>query len=94
MLASPAIAANRKVDIINKTGKTLTHFYASTPKEESWEEDILGSDTVDHGEEFEANIDDGTGACIFDFKGVFSDGKELVKRRVNVCQISKFTFLP
>lgn len=94
LLAGPSFAANRKVDIINKTGRTLTHFYASTTNMNSWEEDMLGSDTVDDGESFEADIDDGTGKCVFDFKGVFDAGPDLIKRRVNVCEISKFTFLP
>lgn len=94
MLAVPAFAANRKVDIVNKTGKTLTSFHASTPDVNSWEEDILDEDTLADGESFEADIDDGTNACIYDFKGVFSDGTSLIKRKVNVCEVSTFTFLP
>jgi hypothetical protein len=94
LLASPVFAANRKVDIVNKTGKTLTHFYASTTNENSWEEDMLDKDVIADGETFEADIDDGTGKCIFDFKGVFENGAELVKRKVNVCEISTFTFRP
>ena len=91
---SSADAANRKVDIINKTGMQLKHFYASNSGTSDWEEDILGRDVLDDGETFEADIDDGTGACRFDFKGVFVNGKEVVKRNVNVCQVSTFTFTP
>lgn len=89
---SGSIAADRKVDIINKTGMQLKHFHASNTGTNDWEEDILGRDVLDDGETFEANIDDGTGACKFDFKGTFVSGQELIKRNVDVCQISTFTF--
>ena len=89
---SGAQAANRKVDIIIKTGQSLTHFYASTTNADSWEEDILGKDTLDDGETFEADIDDGSGKCVFDFKAVFESGQFLVKKGINVCQISTFTY--
>jgi hypothetical protein len=91
---SAAEAANRKVDIVNKTGMEMKHFYASNTGTSDWEEDILGRDVLDDGETFEADIDDGTGACRFDFKGVFANGNEVVKKNVNVCEISTFTFRP
>ena len=94
--AIPAVpsahAANRRVDIINKTGRSLTHFYASRVGTNDWEEDILGKDTLDNGETFEINIDDGSGACRFDFKAVFEGGSELIKKNINVCEISTFTY--
>ncbi len=92
LVTTGANAANRKVDIVNKTGMPMTHFYASNTGTNSWEEDILGQDVLDNGETFEANIDDGTGACRFDFKAVFSDGESLVRRGINVCQIGTFTY--
>ena len=100
MLASAALlvgaparaAADHKVDIVNKTGQTLTHFYASTADSDSWEEDIMGKDTLDDGETVEVDIDDGPGKCIYDFKAVFGDGKFLVKKGINVCQISTFSY--
>lgn len=89
---SPSLAANRHVTIINKTGMTLKHFYASNAGTSSWEEDILGRDTLANGEEVEVNIDDGTGACKFDFKAVFDNGGSLVKEGVDVCTTSTFTY--
>ena len=91
-LVTSASAANRKVDIINDTGKTMVEFYASNTGTKDWEEDILGRDTLEPGEEFEADINDGTGACVFDFKAVFSDGSSRVREDVDVCKISKFTY--
>jgi hypothetical protein len=87
-----ASAANRHVDIVNETGKTLTEFYASATGTDDWEEDILGEDTLANGEVFDIDIDDGTGACKFDFKAVFTDGSSHVRRAVDVCRISTFTY--
>jgi hypothetical protein len=43
------------------------------------------------GQRVRVNIDDGTGACLFDFKAVFADGRTIEQRRVNVCQITTWT---
>lgn len=93
-LAVPVAAANRKVDVINKTGMTMTSFFASSTGTESWEEDMLDNDTLDDGETLEADIDDATPACVYDFKAAFSNGASVVKQKVNVCEISTFSFLP
>ena len=36
------------------------------------------------------NFNDGTGACLFDMKVVFSNGEVRFARHVNVCRISHF----
>ena len=38
------------------------------------------------------NIDDGTGACIYDFKAVFSNGNEATRGKINVCEIGEYTY--
>jgi hypothetical protein len=53
---------------------------------------MLDNDTLANGETLEADIDDGTKACIYDFKAVFADGDTVIKKKVNVCEISTFTF--
>jgi hypothetical protein len=92
--AAPVAAArqDRHVNIINGTRHTMMQFFASNSGRDSWEEDILGSDVLPAGSTVRINIDDGSGACIFDFKAVFDDGDEVIKYRINVCEISSFTF--
>jgi hypothetical protein len=92
MSVGVAHAADRRVEIVNKTGMTLTHFYASNSGANSWEEDILGRDTLANNESIEININDGTGACKFDFKAVFESGQSLEKGNINVCEISTYTY--
>ncbi|MBX9802147.1 MAG: hypothetical protein K2Y04_05200 [Caulobacteraceae bacterium] len=83
---------DRRVVIINATGVTMTHFYASNSGRNDWEEDILGQDVLPSGDRVRINIDDGSGACIYDFKARFSDGDELIRYRINVCEISEYRY--
>jgi hypothetical protein len=92
LVASPAFAENRSVTIVNETGFTMTNFYASNTGEGTWQEDILGDDTLPSGAQVSINFDDATGYCMFDFKAVFDDGDELIREEVNVCEIGTFTY--
>ena len=83
---------DRRVRIINATGVTMTHFYASNSGQDDWEEDILGQDVLRSGASVMINIDDGSGACIYDFKARFADGDELERYRINVCQITEYRY--
>lgn len=87
-----ADAQDRRVRVINETSFDMIEFYGSNVGTDSWEEDILGRDVLRAGKSVMVNFDDGSGYCMFDFMGVFSDGEEVIKRRVNVCQIGSFRF--
>ena len=92
LFAAPASAEDRRVNIINETSYTIVEFYASNVGENEWEEDILGRDMLAPDETVLINIDDGTGHCLYDFKAVFEDGDELVKTRINVCEIESYSY--
>ena len=92
LIGTAAHAADRHVDIVNSTGLTMQHFYASNSGTDSWEEDILGNDKLQDGETQNVDINDGTGACKFDFKAVFEGGASSVKTGIDVCTISSFTY--
>lgn len=83
---------DRHVTIKNRTGWTMLRFYASDSRSDDWEEDILGSDVLESGQDVRINIDDGSGACIYDFKAEFTNGQELTRSRINVCEVSEYTY--
>ena len=83
---------NRRVRIHNQTGWTMTHFYASDSRVTSWEEDMLGSSVLAAGRSVMMNLDDGSGACLYDFKARFTNGQELTRFQVNVCQIADYYY--
>ena len=75
----------------NGTGNVVNSFYASNIKRTSWEEDILGKGVLQPGQRVTVNIDDGSGACLFDFRAVLANGRKVEARRVDVCQVSSWT---
>ena len=87
-----AAAQDRRVRIINETSVDMLYFYASRASTTSWEEDILGEDILSSGSSVVIDIDDGTGACLFDFKAVFADGDELTDNDINVCEIGSYRY--
>ena len=90
--SAPAVAEDRRVRIINDTRHTMVRFYASNSSRTTWEEDILGQRVLPAGQSVMVNIDDGSGACLYDFKAVFDDGDVLTRTQVNVCQISEYRY--
>lgn len=91
-LPGAVAAADRKVRIINDTGSSILRFYGSNKGTNSWEEDILGNSVLPAGSSAVIDFDDGTGYCVFDFRAIFSDGDELVRNGVNVCEIASFRY--
>ena len=83
---------NRRVRIHNNTGWTMLRFYASDSRVTSWEEDMLGRDTLAAGNSIMMNIDDGSSACLYDFKAEFTNGQVLTRFNVNVCQIADYYY--
>ena len=65
---------------------------ASNTGTNSWEEDILGVDTLAAGDTANIDVDDSTGACHFDFKAVFDDGTSSVAHDINVCTTVSYTY--
>jgi hypothetical protein len=90
--ASTASAEDRRVKIINDTNIQLDRFFASNSGVTEWQEDILGQGVLGPHSSVVINIDDGTGACLYDFKAVFHNGRTDVNERINVCQISTYTY--
>lgn len=88
----PALALDRHVKIINETRFDIVEFYGSQVNAKTWEEDILGKDTLRAGQSVDVNFDDGTGYCMFDFRAVFDDGDELIRENINVCEVGTYRY--
>jgi hypothetical protein len=86
-----ATAQDRRVKVINATNITMNSFFASNVNRKSWEEDILGNSVIGPGQSMMVNINDGTGACMFDFRAVMADGRKVESYGMNVCQITSWT---
>lgn len=83
---------NRRVRIHNQTGWTMLRFYASDSRKSDWEEDILGDSVLNNGRSVTVNVDDGSGACVYDFRAEFTNGQVLTRMNINVCQIADYYY--
>lgn len=77
--------------VVNNSNATVTQFYGSNSGTQSWQEDILGADTLPPGTSVNVNFDDGTDACTFDFRAVFADGTSTVETGIDVCSTTQVT---
>ncbi len=91
-LCPPASAADRRVTIVNETANTMVRFYASRSNKKSWDQDILGQQVLKPRQSVRVNIDDGTDACLYDFRADFDDGAKLTRNDINVCEIATYRY--
>jgi hypothetical protein len=78
---------DRRVVIVNERSSDMVRLYASRVTTSDWEENILVR-PIAAGSEVIVNFDDGTGACLFDFRAVFRDNVIVHMWSINVCRES------
>ena len=91
MLAVPAMAQDRSVQVVNESGFTIVQFYASSEGAANWQEDMLAGQAVGSGETPTVNFNDGSGACTYSFRAVFDDGDEAIQD-IDVCSVTAVTY--
>jgi len=82
----------RPVLIVNATGQTITHFYASTPGFNVWEEDLLGERVIANGASIRIDVNNGSGRCLYDFRARLADGVVLDRRGINACEVAEYRY--
>ncbi len=93
--STAAVAAtdgkNRIVVVENFSAQSVHYLYASPVTSETWEEDLLEDRVLPAGERIEADLDNGTNECQYDLRAVMASGREVIRRDVNICAVSKWT---
>lgn len=79
---------DRRMDIINDTGRAVNNFYATNTTVKNWGRDLLGQDVIAPGQSYRLDFNDGTGHCVFDLRAVLDNGRFFERYRVNVCNES------
>jgi len=91
--AFSAQAEDRRITIINNTGKRIVFIAASPIDQKNWTFNML--DTVGHPlyahDSIVADIDDGTGYCRYDLIAKNAAGQVAVKYDANVCEAVSWT---
>jgi hypothetical protein len=94
LTASPVLAEGQQdFTLTNKTGKSITHVYVSESDNEKWEDDVLGTDVLENGDETNISFTGyGDDVCKFDVKVVVEGGKSWIVSDIDLCEINNVTF--
>lgn len=86
-------AGSQDFTIVNKTGFTITAFYAAPSKDRNWGEDILGEDELESGDHVDIKFSGyGSKTCKFDVMLKDPKDKEWIVEDIDLCEIHKLTF--
>ena len=78
--------------LVNRTGYDISEVYVSPSKTNDWEEDVLGDDELEDGDETPITFKRSTKTCLWDMKVVYSDDdSKVVWHGIDLCKIAKVT---
>lgn len=90
--SSIADEARQDFDLVNKTGYDISHVYVSPTKSDDWEEDVLGKDVLNDGDEWEIKFSRATKTCKWDLKVVYADDNSAAYwKAIDLCKVAKIT---
>lgn len=77
--------------LINRSKMEIMEFYVMSATKKQWSRDLLGSDTVAAGRQFDVRPPRDEG-CIFDVKAVFSDNRTEERYVQDLCELTDMAF--
>lgn len=77
--------------LVNRTGYTIDEVYVSASSVTNWEEDLMGDDSLENGQQLNVRFNRATSECSFDIKVVYDDQETAEFRGINLCQVSRVT---
>ncbi|AFY74999.1 hypothetical protein Syn7502_03101 [Synechococcus sp. PCC 7502] len=88
----PAFADQRDFRVFNKTSVDIKHLYVSPSGAKSWEEDVLGRDTLSSGDSTKIYFQGNAATCRYDIRAEFDDGDVVEDYKINLCTTGSYTF--
>ena len=88
LIASPALAADASVTLVNNSSSEVYQVYMSDSFDGEWGPDLLGSETLPVGWDLpsmEPTVTD-PGSCNYDLKVVFDNGREAQINDFDACE--------
>ncbi|HWR39269.1 MAG TPA: hypothetical protein VN611_07195 [Patescibacteria group bacterium] len=89
--SATAFAGAQDFDLVNATGKAITHVYVSPHNVNDWQEDVLGREILDDGDSVAITFGGGERATYWDIKAIFEDGSSIFWENFNLKSISVIT---
>ena len=88
LAGTAAQAGKQDFNLVNNTGYQVDKVFVSSVGAKSWEDDIMGRDTLDDGGSVAISFEKGERGCHYDLKVVYHDGDEAEWHDVNLCEVS------
>lgn len=82
---------DRRMVIVNETGRIIRELYATNTGTKYWGRDLLGQSVIPRGGRHLIDFNDGTGYCMFDFRAVLDNGHPIELYKVDVCKYATWT---
>jgi hypothetical protein len=87
----PLRAGDQDFTLVNKTGVAISELYVSPTSAEEWQEDVLGVDVLEDGEEVEITFSREEEECAWDIMVKDEDGNEISWDDIDLCKYSRVT---
>lgn len=88
--ALPGLAAAQDASfyVTNRSGMTMNEVYVSSSANNSWGQDLLGSNVMNSGQRLAVR----PFQCVNDIRVVYANGRAEERRRVNTCNLNEVVF--
>jgi hypothetical protein len=90
-LQLPVYSADQDFTLVNATGVTIDEVYVSPVAAKDWQEDVLGEDVLEDGEEVEISFSRDEDVCAWDIMVKDTDGNEIYWKKIDLCEHSRIT---
>ncbi len=88
LFATPALASDEILTILNQTGYTISEIYISPTKANNWEEDVLAEDVLPTDHRTRVDMSNSADTCKWDVRVVYDDGEDAYWQNLDFCEIS------
>lgn len=90
-MAPPVMAGAQDFTLVNDTGVEIHQIFTSPTDTDEWEEDILGEDTLAHGQAVNIHFSPKEDAALWDLQIADGEGNTITWEKLNLLKISKLT---
>lgn len=90
-MSAPLCAADQDFVLVNDTGFTIDQVFVSPAAATDWQEDVLGQDVLEDGDDVEINFSRKETECAWDIMIVNSDGDKYYWKKIDLCKYATIT---
>jgi hypothetical protein len=93
LTATAALANKENFVVRNNSSSTITELYVSESNRSTWDNNVLGSDSLPQGGYTQVNFGDRSpNLCLYDIRAIFSSGQVVEDYQINVCRNAEYSF--